>query len=78
VSDYRAAPQPLPDLEWLDDMLEEIGDIQAYDRAKAGPEEAIPFEQAVRESERPRSKLRGIKCKKAKTAAPGVVFYSLC
>ena len=29
-------------------------------------------------SERPRSKLRGIKCKKAKTSAPGVVFYSLC
>jgi len=37
--------------EWqkvLED-LEELDDIRAYDAAKADPQEAIPFEQAVRE-----------------------------
>lgn len=41
----------LPLSEWnriLED-LEELDDIRAYDRAKAGSQESIPFEQAVRE-----------------------------
>ena len=41
----------LPYAEWnrvLADM-EELEDIRAYDRAKARGDEAIPFEQAVRE-----------------------------
>jgi hypothetical protein len=29
--------------------LEELDDIRAYDQAKAGQQETIPFEQAVRE-----------------------------
>ena len=29
--------------------LEELDDIRAYDAAKAGSQDAIPFEQAVRE-----------------------------
>jgi hypothetical protein len=29
--------------------LEELDDIRAYDRAKAGPSETIPFDQAVSE-----------------------------
>jgi hypothetical protein len=39
--------------EWrrLMDELEELDDIRAYDRAKAGPDEAIPFEDAVRDIE---------------------------
>jgi PHD/YefM family antitoxin component YafN of YafNO toxin-antitoxin module len=35
--------------------LEELDDIRAYDEAKAGPQDAIPFEQAVRELEKGRS-----------------------
>ncbi len=34
--------------------LEELEDIAAYDEAKAANEEAIPFEQALREIERAR------------------------
>lgn len=37
----------------LDD-LEELSAIRAYDLAKAGNDEAIPFEQAVEEIERRR------------------------
>jgi hypothetical protein len=29
--------------------LEELDDIRAYDKAKAGPQDAVPFAQAVRE-----------------------------
>lgn len=29
--------------------LEELDDIRSYDNAKAGPQDAVPFEQAVRE-----------------------------
>ncbi len=41
----------LPILEWesiLDD-LEELDAIRAYDAAKSGPQDTVPFEQAVRE-----------------------------
>ncbi len=39
--------------EILED-LEELSSIRAYDAAKASGEEAIPFEQALREIQRPR------------------------
>jgi len=41
----------LPWEEWqmIIEELEELDDIRAYDIAKAGPQEKIPFEQAVRE-----------------------------
>jgi hypothetical protein len=41
----------VPYREWNALMrdLEELEDIRAYDRAKARRDEAVPFEQAVRE-----------------------------
>ena len=37
--------------EWenIVEELEELDDIRAYDEAKSGPEDAVSFEQAVRE-----------------------------
>ena len=39
--------------EWkqITEALEELDDIRAYDAAKSGPQNAVPFEQAVREIE---------------------------
>ena len=39
--------------EWqrIVEELEELDEIRAYDEAKSGPQESIPFEQAVREIE---------------------------
>jgi hypothetical protein len=41
----------LPVAEWdrVVEDLEELDDIRAYDKAKAGPQDAVPFAQAVRE-----------------------------
>ena len=41
----------LPVAEWerVVEELEELDDIRAYDKAKAGPQDTVPFEQAVRE-----------------------------
>ena len=41
----------LPFAEWerIVEELEELDDIRAYDEAKAGPHDTVPFEQAVRE-----------------------------
>lgn len=41
----------IPAAEWeqILEALEELDDIQAYDAAKAGPQEAISFAQAMRE-----------------------------
>ena len=44
----------LEDYEHLLDAAEELEDIRAYDEAKASGEEAIPFEQAIREIEQQR------------------------
>jgi PHD/YefM family antitoxin component YafN of YafNO toxin-antitoxin module len=53
VIDRRRKPKAvlLPYSEWNRVMadIEELEDIRAYDRAKARREDAIPFEQAVRE-----------------------------
>ena len=47
----------LPYSEWnkLLADIEELDDIRAYDRAKARGDEAIPFEQAVKELKKRRS-----------------------
>lgn len=37
------------------DALEELDSIRAYDEAKASGDEAVPFEEAVREIERDRT-----------------------
>ena len=39
----------LPEWRLILDELEELEDIRAYDRAKAGPQMAIPFAQALKE-----------------------------
>jgi len=44
----------LDQYEQLLDAAEELEDIRAYDEAKASGEDAIPFEQAVREIEQQR------------------------
>lgn len=41
----------LPVSEWdrVVEELEELDDVRAYDAAKSGSQDAVPFEQAVRE-----------------------------
>ena len=43
----------LPTEEWekILEELEELDDIRAYDEAKSGLQDTVPFEQAVREIE---------------------------
>lgn len=45
----KAVLLPLAEWEQILDYLEELDDIRAYDKAKAGSQEAMSFEQAVRE-----------------------------
>jgi PHD/YefM family antitoxin component YafN of YafNO toxin-antitoxin module len=45
----RAVLLPAPEWEQVIEELEELEDIRAFDQAKSGPQDAIPFEQAVRE-----------------------------
>ena len=47
----KAVLIPLAEWERSIDDLEELDDIRAYDKAKAGPQDTVPFEQAVREME---------------------------
>ena len=42
---------PLDDWERIQDALEELADIRAYDEAKRHPSEPVPFEQAMAEIE---------------------------
>jgi hypothetical protein len=55
VVDENRAPTaillPLPEWERVVEDLEELDDIRAFDLAKASPQETIPFDQAVRETE---------------------------
>jgi PHD/YefM family antitoxin component YafN of YafNO toxin-antitoxin module len=44
----------IADYERLLEELEELDAIRAYDAAKASGDEAIPFEQALQEIQRPR------------------------
>ena len=45
----KAILLPLPEWEEVVAELEELDDIRAYDVAKTSADEAIPFDQAVRE-----------------------------
>ena len=45
----------LKQFEEMLEALEELGDIRAYDEARASEEEFIPFEQAVAEIRRKRT-----------------------
>ncbi len=45
---------PIDDYRKLLERLEELESIRAYDAAKSSGDEAIPFEQAVREIEQDR------------------------
>jgi hypothetical protein len=45
----KAVVLPVDEWAWIVEELEELDDIRAYDQAKAGPQDAVPFEQAVRE-----------------------------
>ena len=40
---------PLSEWEQILEELEQLDDLRAYDEAKAGSQEAMPFDQAVRE-----------------------------
>ncbi|XOF33151.1 MAG: hypothetical protein ACL93V_14215 [Candidatus Electrothrix sp. YB6] len=45
----KAVLLPFSDWEKVLAELEELDDIRAYDKAKAGSQKSIPFEQAIRE-----------------------------
>ena len=45
----KAVLLPVAEWERIVDELEDLDDIRAFDDAKSGPQEAIPFEHAVRE-----------------------------
>lgn len=47
----KAVLLPIAEWEQVVDELEELDAIRAYDEAKDGPPDSIPFEQAVREIE---------------------------
>ena len=47
----KAVLLPVGEWEQVVEELEELDDIRAFDLAKAGSQETIPFEQAVREIE---------------------------
>jgi len=45
----KAVLLPVAEWERVIDELETLDDIRAFDTAKSGPQEVIPFEHAVRE-----------------------------
>jgi len=45
----KAVLLPISEWEQVMEELEELDDIRAYDKAKASPQDSIPFDQAVRE-----------------------------
>jgi PHD/YefM family antitoxin component YafN of YafNO toxin-antitoxin module len=45
----KAVLLPVAEWERIVNELEELDDIRAYDSAKSGSSEKLPFEQAVRE-----------------------------
>ena len=47
----KAVLLTMSEWEQVLEALEELDDIRAYDAAKADPQDAIPFEEAVREIE---------------------------
>ena len=45
----KAVLLPVAEWERIVDELENLDDIRAFDAAKAGPQDTVPFENAVRE-----------------------------
>ena len=45
----KAVLLPVSEWEQVVEELDELDDIRAFDEAKSGPQERIPFDQAVRE-----------------------------
>lgn len=45
----KAVLLPVAEWERIVEELEELDDIRAFDKAKAGSQDSVPFEQAVRE-----------------------------
>jgi len=45
----KAVVLPLPAWQQIQEELEELDDIRAYDESKAQPSEPVPFEEAMRE-----------------------------
>jgi hypothetical protein len=45
----QAVLLPVSEWEQIVEELNELDDIRAYDEAASGPQETVPFEQAVRE-----------------------------
>lgn len=45
----KAVLLPVAEWESILDELENLDDIRAYDAAKSGPQDTVPFEHAVRE-----------------------------
>lgn len=45
----KAVLLPLAEWDRILEDLEDLDDIRSFDTAKTGPQETIPFEQAVRE-----------------------------
>jgi len=52
-----AVLMPIDQYNKMLEQLEEIDDVKAYDAAKAGDDEIIPFDQAVNEIEAKRNDL---------------------
>ncbi len=50
---------PLPEWERILEELDELDDIRAYDETMGGPQEAVAFEQAVREIQEGRGERKG-------------------
>ena len=49
VQNTKSVILPLSEWEGVLEELEELDDIRAYDEAKSGPQDSLPFGQAVRE-----------------------------
>ena len=45
----KAVLLPVAEWESIVDELENLDDIRAFDAAKSGPQDTVPFEHAVRE-----------------------------
>ena len=47
----KAVMLPIDEWEQILEALEEFEDIQAYDSARSGPQDAVPFEDTIKELE---------------------------
>jgi PHD/YefM family antitoxin component YafN of YafNO toxin-antitoxin module len=45
----KAVILPVAEWEHIVEQLDELDDIRAYDEAKAGPQDAVAFDEAVRD-----------------------------